>query len=126
MTAAEVQQTFHGQCGNALGCPRENTTDRVPEAVVGVKLMTTGGIFSTMFSDPVQINGLAVIPAGATAQGIVTKKGDYSPEMTLTSVTVKKKSHLVTTVSISFKEKISYPAASEVSFDLVSPLELTQ
>jgi hypothetical protein len=95
------------------------------EQAVGVKTIVTGGTFSAIFSNPVQVNSVTVIPAGAIARGIVTKRGEYSPEMTLTSVIVNGKSHSVRTVSITFNEQISYPADSEVSFDLVWPLELT-
>ncbi len=94
--------------------------------VVSVKSIDSGGTFSAIVSDPVQVNGVTAIPAGATAQGIVTKHKDYSPEMTLTSVAVNGKSHPLRTVSISFNDQISYPLGSELSFDLVLPLELTQ
>jgi len=91
-----------------------------------VKTITTGGTFSAVFSNPVQVNSVTVIPAGATAQGVVNKAGEYSPQMTLTSVIVNGKPHSVTTVSITFNEQISFPAGSEVSFDLVWPLKLSQ
>jgi len=93
---------------------------------VGVKTITTGGTFSAVFSNPVQVNSVTVIPAGATAQGVVNKAGEYSPQMTLTSVIVNGKPHSVTTVSITFNEQISFPAGSEISFDLVWPLKLSQ
>jgi hypothetical protein len=94
--------------------------------VVGVKTITAGGTFSAIFSDPVQVDSVTVIPAGATAEGIVSKSGEYSPQMKLTSVIVNGKPHSVTTESISFNEQISFPAGSEVSFHLVWPMEVTR
>jgi hypothetical protein len=94
--------------------------------VVGVKLIDSGGIFAAILSDPVQVSGVTAVPAGAIVQGIVTRHTNYSPEMTLTSVAVNGKSYPLRTVSISFNEQISYPLGSELSFELVSPLHLTQ
>jgi hypothetical protein len=94
--------------------------------VVGVKTITTGGTFSAIFSDPVQLNSVTVIPAGANAEGIVSKRGEYSPEMTLTSVIVNGKPHSVKTASITFNEQISFPAGSDISFHLIWPMEVTR
>jgi hypothetical protein len=91
---------------------------------VGVELLKTGGAFSAVFSDSVQVKGVIAIPAGANAQGLVTRTGKYSPQMTLTSVTVNGTPYKVTTTSIIFNEQVAYPAGSEATFDLVWPLDL--
>ena len=108
--------------GSVLISSDEFLVARVPEgATSGPVVVSTNG----HVSNPVQVNSVTVIPAGAIVRGTVTKRGEYSPEMTLTSVIVNGKSHSVRTVSITFNEQISYPADSEVSFELVWPLELT-
>lgn len=92
--------------------------------VVGTKLLATGGAFSAVVSDPVQVSGVTVIPVGTMARGIVTKPGKYSPEMALTEITLDGRSHRVSTVTVSFNEQISFPAGSETSFHLLLPLKL--
>ena len=67
-----------------------------------------------------------MIPAGANAEGTVSKGGEYSPEMALTSVIVDGRSHSVTTGPITFNEKISFPAGSEVSFHLLRQMEMAR
>jgi len=92
--------------------------------VVGASLLATGGAFSAVVSVPVQVDGVAVIPAGTAVRGIVTKQGKYSPEMALTSIRVNGRSRPVSTVTVSFNEQISFPAGSEASFHLLRPLNL--
>lgn len=92
--------------------------------VVGTKLLATGGAFSAVVSDPVQVSGVTVIPVGTMARGIVTKPGKYSPEMALTEITLDGRSHRVSTVTVGFNEQISFPAGSETSFHLLLPLKL--
>jgi len=99
-------------------------TVRLKQAV-GMKTIATGGTFSATLSDPVLVSGVTVIPAGANAEGTVSKSGEYSPKMTLNSVIVNGKPHSVTTASITFNEQISFPAGSEVSFHLVRQMEVT-
>jgi len=92
--------------------------------VVGVKLLATGGPFSAVLSDPVQMNCVTIIPAGAMVRGIVTRQGKYSPEMALTTITVSGKSRPMSTFTVSFNEQISFPAGSEANFHLLRPLNL--
>jgi hypothetical protein len=100
-------------------------TVRLKQAV-GMRTITTGGTFSAIFSEPVQVNGVTIIPAGADAEGTVSKSGEYSPEMTLTSVIVNGTPHSVKTASITFNEQISFPAGSDISFHLIWPMEVTR
>lgn len=92
--------------------------------VVGARLLATGGVFNAVLSDPVRVNGITVIPIGASVRGVVTKLGKYSPEMALTSITVNGKACSISTVTVSFNEQISFPAGSEASFHLRRPLNL--
>jgi len=92
--------------------------------VVGAKLISTGGAFYATVGDPVEVNGITVIPAGAAVQGIVTKDGIYSPQLALNSVTVNGTPRRIQTSSITFGEQIEFPAGTELSFKLVRPLDL--
>ena len=93
---------------------------------LGIKTVSSGGGFSATMVQPVVINGITLIPVGALIQGIVTKKGNYSPDATLTSVTVNGTPHKISTESMTFNEQIVFPAGSEMKFELVFPLKLNQ
>ena len=92
--------------------------------VVGARLLAAGGVFNAVLSDPVQVNGMTVIPVGASVRGVVTREGKYSPEMALTSITVNGKPRPISTVTVSFNEQVSFPAGSDASFHLRRPLNL--
>jgi hypothetical protein len=93
---------------------------------LGIKAANAGGGFSATTVQPVVVNGITLIPAGSLVEGIVTKKGNYSPDATLTSVTVNGTSHKISTESMTFNEQIVFPAGSEMKFELVFPLKLNQ
>jgi hypothetical protein len=110
----------------ARGCACENGIDRASERGGGHENDSDRQYIFSNFERPRSGHGVTVIPAGANAEGTVSKSGEYSPEMTLTLVIVNGKSHSVTTASITFNEQISFPAGSEVSFHLVRQMEVTR
>jgi hypothetical protein len=110
--------------GQPIVVPNETTLTVRLNQIVGVKLISTGGAFSATVSDPVVVNGATVIPAGAAVRGIVSKEGNYSPQLALNSVTVTGTPHRVHTTSSTFNEQIEYPAGTELSFKLVRQLTL--
>jgi hypothetical protein len=82
-------------------------------------LLASGGRFTAIVSDPVQINGVTAIPSGSAAAGIVTKDASYSPRITLDSVDIGGQSYHLKTFPITFNQRISYPAGAEVNFELM-------
>lgn len=112
------------QKGQQVVVPAQTEITVRLKQVVGARLLASGGVFTAVVSDPVQVNGMTVIPVGAKAGGVVTKLGKYSPEMALTSITVNGKARPVSTVTVSFNAQISFPAGSEASFHLRRPLTL--
>jgi hypothetical protein len=110
--------------GQPIVVPDNTTLTIRLKQVVGAKLINTGGAFSATVGEPVEVNGITVIPAGAAVQGIVTKDGIYSPQLALNSVTVSGTPRRIQTSSISLGEQIEYPAGTELSFKLVRPLDL--
>ena len=92
---------------------------------VGANLIGSGGAFSATLTEPVQGNGVTVIPAGATAAGVVTKQTPYSPEMTLNSITFNGRSLKVTTAPITFNQAISFPAGTQESFHLFFSMDVS-
>jgi len=93
-------------------------TVRLDQAV-GMDLIAEGGKFSATFSDAVQVNGVTAIPAGSIARGVVTKQAAYSPEIKLEGITVNGQEIRLKTFPITFNERISFPANSEMSFHLM-------
>ena len=94
------------------------------DQMVGLKLVENGGGFSAKLSRPVQANGVTVLPAGATVEGLVKKEEKYSPEITLKSINVNGESWRVQTSTIVFNQQISYPQGTELTFDLQFPLDI--
>jgi hypothetical protein len=91
---------------------------------VGGLVGIAGGAFSATLAESVEVNGVTIIPAGAMVQGIVTKEGDYSPQLALNSVTVNGTVRRIETTAITFNQRIEYPAGTELSFKLIRPLNL--
>jgi hypothetical protein len=96
------------------------------EEDLGLKTVKAGGKFFATVAQPVVVNGVVVIPAGSRVQGIAEKDGDYSPDATLTSVTVNGKPQKISTGSMTFNEGVVFPAGSEMKFELAFPLKLAE
>ena len=98
-------------------------TVKLDEAV-SAKTAERGGGFTVTFAEPVQINGLIVIPAGATGAGLVSGVAQHSLQMELNSVFVNGRSYRVTTSPITLNPKISLPAGKKFTFDLMFSLNV--
>lgn len=94
-------------------------TQSVGERLVGIG----GGAFSATLAESVAVNGVTIIPVGAVVRGIVTKESDYSPQLALTvNGTVRR----IETTTITFNQRIEYPAGTELSFKLIRSLNLQE
>ncbi len=93
---------------------------------LGLKTRQAGGSFSGTVAQPVAVDGVILIPVGSFVQGIVAKKPNYSPHATLTSVTVNGTSHKISTEYMNFNEDVVFPAGSQITFELLFPLNLTK
>jgi hypothetical protein len=79
---------------------------------VGSKISQPGQSFSATLSEPVEVNGKTVIPAGAAAMGTVVDakplgrfKGGALLQLQLTSITVHGTEHAIQTSSVTQTEK---------------------
>jgi hypothetical protein len=99
-------------------------TVRLDQAV-GMDLIASGGRFSATFSEAIQVNGVTVIPAGSTASGVVTKEAAYSPETKLEAISVNGQEIRLKTFPITFNQRISFPANSEMTFHLMFSTAVT-
>jgi hypothetical protein len=93
---------------------------------IGLKTAKGGGSFSATVAEPVVVGGATVISAGSPAQGMVSKKGEYSPQVTLTSLTVNNKSRKISTGSVFINQDFVFPAGAQMKFELVLPLKLNK
>jgi hypothetical protein len=92
---------------------------------LGLKTVKAGGKFSATVAEPVVVDGVVVIPTGSPVQGSVTKKGDYSPDASLISVSVNGTAHKISTDQVIFNQEIVFPAGSQMKFELLFPLKLS-
>ena len=93
---------------------------------IGLKTAKACGSFSATVAEPVVVDGVTVISAGSPVRGIVSKKGEYSPDVTLTSLTVNNKSHKISTGSVIINQEFVFPAGSQMKFELTLPLKLNK
>jgi hypothetical protein len=96
------------------------------DQVVSVKTAESSGGFTVTFSEPVRVDGMIVIPAGATGAGLVSKNPQNGAEMELNSVFVNGRSYRVTTSPISFNQKGSLRAGTKFTFDLMLSLNVVE
>jgi hypothetical protein len=83
---------------------------------VNIKTAEKGAGFTATLTRPVQIDGITVIPAGASAAGLVNKDPQYSIE--LNSIFVNGRLYRVTTSPIAINRKASVPPGSTFTFNL--------
>ena len=78
------------------------------------------------FSEPVKVDGMIVIPAGATGAGLVNRNLQSGAQMELNSVFVNGRSYRVTTSPITFNQKGSIRAGTKFTFDLMLSLSVAE
>ncbi len=96
------------------------------DQVVSAKTAESGEGFTVTFSEPVKVDGMVVIPAGAAGAGLVSRNSQNDTEMELNSVFVHGKSYRVTTVPIIFNPKGSLRAGTKFTFDLMLSLKVVE
>lgn len=96
------------------------------DQAVSAKTAESGGGFTVTFSEPVRVDGMVVIPAGATGAGLVSRNSQNGTEMELNSVFVNGRSYRVATSPITFKQKDTLRAGTKFTFDLVLSLKVVE
>jgi len=100
-------------------------TVRLDQAVSAKTAESAGG-FTVTFSEPVKVDGMVVIPAGATGAGLVSRNSQNVTEMELNSVFVSGRSYRVTTLPITFNAKSTLRAGTRFTFDLMLSLKVVE
>ena len=96
------------------------------DQVVSARTVQSGDGFTVTFSEPVMVDGMVVIPAGASGAGIVSRRSQNGTEMELNSVFVNGRSYRVTTSPIPFNPKTTLRAGTKFTFDLVFSLKVAE
>lgn len=96
------------------------------DQVVSERTVKSGEGFTVTFSEPVKVDGVVVIPAGASGAGFVNRNAQNGTEMELNSVFVNGRSYRVTTSPISFNPKGTLRAGTKFTFDLVLSLSVIE
>lgn len=95
------------------------------DQVVSAKTAESGSGFTVTFFEPVRVDGVVVIPTGATGAGLV-RNSQSSTEMELNSVFVNGRSYRVTTSPITFNPKGTLRAGTKFTFDLMLSLSVVE
>ena len=96
------------------------------DQVVSARTVKSGEGFTITFSEPVMVDGVVVIPAGAPGAGFVNRNSRNGTEMELNSVFVNGKSYRVSTSPIPFNQKASLRPGTKFTFDLVLSLNVVE
>ena len=91
---------------------------------INLKTAENGGGFTATFTQPVQLDGMTLIPAGASAAGLINKEPQYSLE--LNSVFVNGRSYRVTTTPIAINQKKPLPPGATFTFYLTLSLSIAK
>lgn len=123
---AKAAPPAHGEHNRGSKVTIPATTQLTVKLEQAVSAKTADGGFTVTFSEPVRVDGLVVIPAGAAGAGLVSRNPQTGAEMELNSVFVNGRSYRVTTSPISFDEKGSLRAGTKFTFDLMLSLNVVE
>ena len=96
------------------------------DKALNARSAVNGEEFTATFKEPVQIDGITVIPVNASAAGLVSKDQQSSGQMELNSVFVNGRPYRISTSPITFNGKTSFRAGSIVTFDLMLSLNIAR
>lgn len=96
------------------------------DETVNAKAAANGAGFIALIKDPVQVGGITVIPANASAAGLVNKASQNSGELELNSVFVNGRMYRITTEPVPFNQKTNLRAGASMTFHLVLALNIAR
>ena len=85
-----------------------------------------GAVFTATLKEPVEVDGRVIIPAGASAGGVLNKESQNSAEMELNSVFVSGRMYRITTEPVAIGQKSALRAGSTLTFHLILALNLAR
>jgi len=93
---------------------------------LNAKATANGSGFTASIKDAVQVNGAIVIPANASAAGLVSKQSQNAGELELHSVFVNGRMYRITTEPIPFNQKSNLRSGASMTFHLVLALNIAR
>lgn len=96
------------------------------DQAINAKTAANGAPFTATFKEPVQVDGQPIIPAGASAGGVVDKEPGTSAQLELNSVFVNGRSYRITTEPVTINPKGAMPAGATLTFHLTLSLSLAR
>lgn len=94
------------------------------DQAVSLKTTVSGESFTVTFNEPVQVDGVTVIPAGSSGAGVAHKDPQNSSQMEMNSVFINGRSYRVMTSPITFNHKDSFSAGTKLTFQLMFSLNV--
>lgn len=96
------------------------------DQAVSAKAAANGAPFTATLKEPVQVDGQTIIPAGASAGGVMSKESPSSAELQLNSVFVNGRLYRITTEPVAIGQKAALHAGAAVTFHLTLSLNLAR
>ena len=90
------------------------------------KSAANGEGFTATLKEPVEVDGRTIIPAGASAGGILNKESQNSAQMELNSVFVNGRMYRITTEPVTIGQKTPLRAGATLTFHLILALNLAR
>lgn len=96
------------------------------DQAVNAKAAANGAPFTATLKEPVEVDGQTIIPAGASAGGVMNKESQNSAELQLNSVFVNGRLYRITTEPVTIGQKALLHAGAAVTFHLTLSLNLAR
>jgi len=89
------------------------------DQAMNARAAANGATFTATLKQPVEVDGQEIIPAGASAGGLMSKESPNNAQMELNSVFVNGRSYRITTESLPLGQKTALPAGATLTFHLM-------
>ena len=96
------------------------------DQAVSLKTAANGTGFTASIQQPVEVDGAIVIPANASAGGLVSKDSPSGGQLELNSVFVNGRLYRITTSPVPFNQKGYFRTGSTITFQLVLSLNIAR
>lgn len=96
------------------------------DQAVSAKTVANGTPFTATLKQPVEVDGETIIPAGASAGGLMSKESANSTELELNSIFVNGRSYRITTEPVAISQKTTLAAGSTLTFHLMLSFRLAR
>jgi hypothetical protein len=116
-------EVHHG--GSKVTIPATTPLTVKLDQVLIAKTAESGESFTVTFTEPVRVDGIVLIPLGASGAGLVRRKSFNSTEVELNSVFVNGRSYRVTS-PITISQKGALRAGTKFTFDLMLSLNVVE